>query len=194
MYSLVKRIFDVAVSATFLLCFCWLYALIALMVVIDSPEGRAFYAGLRVGKGGKTFRCYKFRTMQPGSARAQDFISSQDDPRLTRFGKFLRRRRIDEFPQFWNVFVGDMSVVGPRPQPVDLVARLAKEVPGFSRRHFVRPGITGPAAIKGRAASVRGNYRRTRNWDLWYIEHSCFALDLRLLGRTVLVVFQGQGI
>lgn len=194
MYPWVKRIFDVAISAAFLLCFCWLYALVALLIVRDSPEGRAIYAGPRAGRGGKPFRCYKFRTMKPGSARTCDLVSSQDDPRLTRFGRVLRKTRLDEIPQFWNVLIGDMSVVGPRPQPMDLIARLNKELPGFSRRHSVRPGITGPAAIKGREAAVRCNYGRTRNWDLWYIEHSCFALDIRLIVNTIGVVLRSQGI
>jgi lipopolysaccharide/colanic/teichoic acid biosynthesis glycosyltransferase len=187
-----KRLFDVASSGMALLLLSPLLLTLALWVRLDTP-GRVFFLQRRVGKDGELFRVYKFRTMidrDPDliDQRKEQVISEGVDPRITRAGRFLRRTSLDELPQLWNIFRGDMSVVGPRPVLPEQVPAIPPE---FITRLGVRPGLTGLAQIRG---------RRSLGWleqlgaDVEYVCNRSFIYDMGIIVRTFLVVFSGQGV
>lgn len=181
-----KRVFDVTFSLTALLVTSPLLFLLAIAIVIDS-RGRVLYTPYRLGYGGKPFKCYKFRTMVECEGVHPTSSTSQDDPRVTRLGRYLRKSSLDELPQFLNVLRGEMSVVGPRPHRVALNMQLRDEVPGYMERHYVRPGITGLAQVngwRGPTETMRQKTERTR-LDLWYVSNWTFWLDLKIIFRTV---------
>jgi exopolysaccharide biosynthesis polyprenyl glycosylphosphotransferase len=194
---LIKRAMDVVVSAVTLLSLLPLLPIIALAIKLDSP-GPVFFAQERVGRGARRFRVYKLRTMlQDAEARTEElrarsahaaWLLLDRDPRVTRFGRFLRRTSIDEIPQVWNVLRGDMSLVGPRPMPLDTDGHIS----GWGRRRLdLTPGITGPWQVLGRTSipfeeMVKLDYLYVTNWSLWG--------DIELLLRTVLVVLSRRGV
>ena len=193
----VKRAFDVIASVVALLLTAPLMAVIAMAIKLDSP-GPAFYRAPRAGKKGKAFLCLKFRTMIADADNLKEnlrlhnercgvFFKMADDPRITRLGGFLRRYSLDELPQFWNVLHGDMSVVGPRPHPLDDCRRYQLE---YLRRLDVRPGITGLWQVTARRDPSFG---RGLSLDLHYIEHWNLWMDLRILLKTAGAVLQGNG-
>jgi lipopolysaccharide/colanic/teichoic acid biosynthesis glycosyltransferase len=181
-----KRFFDTVVVIPLVLCF--LFSLF--WVVLLNPffnKGGVFFKQRRVGLNGKIFTVLKFRTMVGGSQL--DKFEHEEQGRITGFGDFLRRTRIDELPQIWNVFVGDMSLIGPRPERPRFVKEYLSEIPDYSRRHTVRPGISGLAQLRyGYTSDVAGTERKLR-WDLEYINRMSFRLDMVILGQTARVVF-----
>jgi exopolysaccharide biosynthesis polyprenyl glycosylphosphotransferase len=194
---LLKRLMDIAVSGFALLVLGPLLLIVAALVKLDSP-GPAFYNALRLGRKGRRFRCHKFRTMVANAQDTKEQLRVQNqregptfkvvkDPRITKLGKWLRRYSIDEIPQLWNVFVGDMSLVGPRPHPLDDCARYELE---HLRRLDVMPGITGLWQVTARRCA---SFHTNMALDLEYIEGWSLWMDLRILARTVAVVFQGTG-
>jgi exopolysaccharide biosynthesis polyprenyl glycosylphosphotransferase len=193
----VKRALDVVVSLGLLLITLPGMLCIALLVLLDSP-GPVFYAALRVGRKGKPFRCFKFRTMVADANRIKEELRSQnqrrgpcfkilEDPRITRVGRWLRRYSLDELPQLWNVLAGEMSMVGPRPHPLDDFARYELN---HLRRLDVTPGITGLWQVMARRSP---SFQTNLALDIEYIEHWSLRLDLRILLKTVAVVLQGTG-
>jgi len=188
-----KRTFDIAFAATFMLSLgFWLLPLIALIIKLDSP-GPAFFRQRRVGLAGAEFTCLKFRTMshEPGAGFRQ---TERNDPRITRVGAFLRKTNLDELPQFINVLLGQMSVVGPRPHVSELDEAFSGSVPSYSCRNLVRPGVTGLAQIsgcRGETRSVREMNHRVR-FDVFYIRSISFTMDLRIIVQTALKVVQGD--
>jgi len=193
-----KRLLDVALSAVGLLLTLPLLASIAVAIRLDSP-GPVFYSAPRAGKKGGQFRCYKFRTMIADADGRKDALRSfnerqgplfkiTDDPRVTRVGKWLRRYSLDELPQLWNVLIGDMSLVGPRPHPLDDYQRYSLE---DLRRLDVTPGLTGAWQVSARKDS---SFQRSMSLDLDYIENWSFWTDLRILWRTFGVVLRGTGV
>jgi exopolysaccharide biosynthesis polyprenyl glycosylphosphotransferase len=194
---LVKRLLDVALSAMALVCLAPALALIALLIKLDSP-GPVLYSALRAGRKGRPFHCYKFRTMVKdaddlkGELRARNqrrgpFFKIPDDPRITRIGRVLRRYSLDELPQLWNVLVGDMSLVGPRPHPLDDFSAYAIE--HFSRLD-VTPGITGLWQVTGRKDP---SFQNGVDLDLEYIRRWSLGLDLRILLKTASEIWRGSG-
>ena len=192
-----KRVLDLAVSSFCLILTTPLLLFIAIMIKLDS-KGSALYGALRVGRKGKRFRCFKFRTMVTDAGRLKDALRSRnqregpcfkvaDDPRVTRVGRWLRRYSLDELPQLWNVCRGEMSLVGPRPHPVDDFARYDLE---HFRRLDVTPGITGLWQVTGRRDP---SFQTTMTLDLEYIEKWTLWMDLRILVKTIGVVFRGTG-
>lgn len=187
-----KRAFDILSSALALIVLSPLLAVLALWIKLDSP-GRIFFLQRRIGKGQRVFRIVKFRSMierDPDSINqnAEKVISEGGDPRITRSGRFLRKTSLDELPQLWNIFIGDMSVVGPRPvipEQVEVVP------PDCMVRFDVRPGLTGLAQVRG---------RRSLSWleqvqaDAEYARDYGFLYDLWLILRTVHVVATGKGV
>ena len=178
--------------------FLWpLIVVIGVAVKLDSP-GPVIYRSLRVGKCGREFDCYKFRTMVAGSdalkeslnrlnQRRGPFFKIADDPRVTRFGRFLRKYSLDELPQLWNVLKGDMSLVGPRPLPVEDCAQYA---PGHRRRLDVIPGVTGLWQVMARA---NPSFEICMMLDLAYIQEWSLLLDCRILLKTIPAVLSGEG-
>jgi exopolysaccharide biosynthesis polyprenyl glycosylphosphotransferase len=192
-----KRALDLIGSAVSLLLSLPLLGIIALLVKLDSP-GPILYGAPRIGRKGVRFRCFKFRTMVPQADALKDdlrasnqrqgpFFKIVDDPRITRVGRLLRRYSLDELPQLWNVFLGDMSLVGPRPHPLDDCAHYDLD---HLRRLDVTPGITGLWQVTARRDP---SFDRNMALDLEYIEKWSLTLDLRILLRTASVVFRGTG-
>ncbi|MGH9468329.1 MAG: exopolysaccharide biosynthesis polyprenyl glycosylphosphotransferase [Terriglobales bacterium] len=170
-----------------------LLGLIALAVRCDST-GPILFRQIRVGRHGRAFVMYKFRSMRPDAEAVSGPVwTAVADPRITRTGVWLRRTRLDELPQLWNVLAGDMNLVGPRPERPVFVEQLRTALPAYDQRHRVRPGITGWAQIRrGYCASTVAT-REKLACDLFYIRHRSLWLDLRILARTPKVMVLGRG-
>lgn len=179
--SAVKRTADIVVSGTIIIAFSWLYAILAIGVKASSP-GPVFFKQRRVGKGNKPFEMLKFRSMRVND-ESDTAWSTDVDPRKTRFGSFIRKFSLDELPQFFNVFVGDMSVVGPRPEIPHYVKEFRDQYPRYMLRHQIRPGITGWAQVNGLRGDTSIDERIQA--DLWYIDHWTPSLDLAIFAKTV---------
>jgi len=191
---LVRRFMSSLVGLIGLLLAVPLIPFIALAIWLDSP-GPVFYSQERVGEGGeKVFHCYKFRTMrQDAEADIGPTWADDNDPRITRVGRFLRISRLDEIPQLWCVLKGDMAFVGPRPERPEFVKRLTKEIPYYGMRHLVRPGITGWAQIRyGYGNTVEGATEKLQ-YDLFYIKNASIGLDVLILFQTFKIVLRGRG-
>jgi exopolysaccharide biosynthesis polyprenyl glycosylphosphotransferase len=188
----VKRIVDVVISILSLIVLMPLYATIAVLVKLGS-DGPVFYSHERIGLHGKPFWIYKFRSMYNDAEKNGPALSSENDQRITPIGKFLRRTRMDELPQFFNVLIGDMSLVGPRPERQFFIDQIVKEAPHYKHLHKVRPGITSWGQVKyGYAENVEQMIERLK-FDVLYIENMSLMVDLKILIYTVLIVLQGRG-
>jgi Undecaprenyl-phosphate glucose phosphotransferase len=185
--SVLKRAFDLAVSAVLLVLLSPVLVAIAIWVKLDSP-GPALYAQERVGSNGRRFRMLKFRTMRTDAEAEGPQWSRADDPRRTRGGEILRRLSLDELPQLWNVFVGHMSLVGPRPEQPVFVDQFRASIPRYMLRHHVKSGITGWAQVNG----LRGDtpLERRIEYDLYYIENWSMGFDMKILAMTVVRIFR----
>lgn len=185
--SLTKRLMDIILSLLGLIILSPLMLFIALAIKLDSP-GPVFYSQTRTGFKGKTFKVYKFRTMVKNAEKfSGPVLATEQDPRITRTGSWLRKTRMDEIPQFWNVFCGNMSLVGPRPERPYFVEEFSEELPEFDYRHLVKGGITGLAQIEGRYSTKP---RNKLNYDLFYAQNKSLLLDIVILLRTAKVLFQ----
>ena len=188
----IKRAFDIAFSALALLIL-WIPMVIIAVLVKTSSKGRVFFHQERVGLQGKSFRIIKFRSMVANAESSGPQLSSASDPRITPIGRFLRRTRMDELPQFWNVIKGEMSLVGPRPERQHFIDEITKVAPHYRHLHKVRPGITSWGQVKfGYAENVEQMLRRLK-YDILYIENMSLAVDLKILAYTALIVLKGDG-
>lgn len=180
-----KRLFDIVSSVIFLLCFWWLYIIVAILVKkkLGSP---VIFKQRRPGLNGKIFTMYKFRSMTDARDKNGKLLS--DAERLPKFGNLLRATSLDEIPEIINVLKGDMSLVGPRPLLVEYLSRYSKEQ---ARRHEVRPGITGWAQVNGRNAI---SWEEKFKYDVEYIDSCSFLLDIRIIFLTIKKVFVKEGI
>ena len=186
-----KRAFDGIVSA-FLLLVSVPLVVIAAAAIAATSKGGVLYRQTRIGKDGETFDLWKLRTMRVGAEEETGAVlASPGDPRITAIGRALRSARIDEIPQLWNVLVGDMSLVGPRPERPEFTRRFVETVPGYSLRHAVRPGLTGLAQVSGDYSSEPDIKLR---YDLAYLNNWSFGLDLSILMRTLPVIFTRRGL
>jgi sugar transferase (PEP-CTERM system associated) len=166
---------------------------IMLAIRLDSP-GPVLYRQKRVGRGGVPFYCYKFRTMRKDAeADTGATWATDDDPRITRAGRFLRSSRLDEIPQLWCVLKGDMNFVGPRPERPEFVEWLSKEIPYYGVRHTVRPGITGWAQVQYKYGNTLEDAREKLQYDLFYIKNGSIGLDLVISLQTIKIVLLGRG-
>ena len=161
--------------------------------MLDSP-GPVLYRQVRMGRHGRPFVIYKFRSMRPDAERHGGPVWAQaDDARVTRVGRFLRRARLDELPQLWNVLRGEMTLVGPRPERPEFAPMLEKAHPGYGLRLLVKPGLTGWAQVCHRYTGTVAETRMKLEYDLYYICHAGHGFDLRVLLRTVGVVLGMKG-
>jgi exopolysaccharide biosynthesis polyprenyl glycosylphosphotransferase len=189
----VKRLIDILLAVVGLVLSLPLLPLLAMAIKIDSP-GPLLFSQLRVGNREDLFRLYKFRTMrQDAEAKSGAVWSQVNDPRITRFGAFMRKTRLDEIPQLYNVLVGQMSFVGPRPERPEFVEKLKEQIPYYSRRHFIKPGLTGWAQVRyPYGASVEDALEKLR-YDLYYVKNLSFFLDTLIFFDTIKVVLFGRG-
>ena len=188
-----KRLFDIAFSLIISICILlWLIPLLGLAIKINSP-GPILFVQLRSGRNGRQFRCFKLRTM----VMRNDVVFQQatrDDPRVTKLGKLLRKTNLDELPQFLNVLLGDMSLVGPRPHPIPLDAQHWHTTPKYTERYSVKPGITGLAQVRGCQGETDTLMKMTHRvrLDRWYIANRSFGFDLKICWWTITKMLQGD--
>ncbi|MDH4067172.1 MAG: TIGR03013 family PEP-CTERM/XrtA system glycosyltransferase, partial [Acidobacteriota bacterium] len=189
----VKRFLDILFAIVGLVIAAPVMALVALGLRLSS-NGSALYSQTRVGRNGVPFTIYKFRSMRVDAEATSGAVwSTQNDPRVTTVGRFLRRTRLDELPQLWNVLRGDMSFVGPRPERPEFVAELARQIPYYGQRHAVRPGVTGWAQVRYTyGASVEDALEKLQ-YDLFYAKHMSAAFDLYIVLETVKTVLVRAG-
>lgn len=188
----VKRTFDVTVSALSLIALSPFLALTA-CIVKHTSKGPVIYSQERIGKKRKPFNIYKFRSMRENAEEQGPQLSSEHDSRITPFGRFMRKYRVDELPQFWNVLKGDMSLVGPRPERAYFIERIIKKAPYYGLVFQVRPGITGWGMVKyGYASTIDEMVKRSR-YDLLYLNNMSISTDMKILIHTVNTVLEGAG-
>ena len=188
-----KRIFDMTIAGLGIVMAVPIILITAVIIKIVSP-GPVFFKQERVGWGGRPFYLYKLRTMCVDAEKNTGPVwAKEDDPRLIRFGKIIRKLHIDELPQLFNVLKGDMSIVGPRPERPVFVERLSREVIDYRKRISVRPGITGLAQVWHRYDETIADVRKKVKYDLLYIREMCLMVDIRILFRTIIVAALGKG-
>lgn len=189
----IKRLMDIFVSFC-VLAFGAPVALVVATIIKATSSGPAVYKQVRVGRNGKTFTMLKFRSMyEDAEKRAGPQWAKENDPRITPVGRFIRKTRLDEIPQFVNVLKGEMSLVGPRPERPFFVEQLKKEIPWYVRRIKMKPGITGWAQVKHKYDETIDDVKQKVLYDLYYFENMSIVLDVKIILRTVLVVFTGKG-
>ena len=191
--SAAKRTLDIVVATIGLILSAPIMVLVAIAVRATST-GPALYHQERTGENGRPFTVHKFRSMRSDAEATTGAVwSVKGDKRVTPVGRFLRRTRLDELPQFWNVLRGDMSVIGPRPERPQFVAELTKQIPFYGQRHAVRPGLTGWAQVRHSYGSTVEDALQKLQYDLFYIKHMSVAFDLLIMMETVKTVLVRRG-
>lgn len=191
--AVAKRVIDVLVGAVLLILTAPVMAVVAVAIKISSP-GPVLYRQRRVGKNGRPFTLRKFRSMRVDAEAATGAVwAIANDPRVTPIGRFLRRTRLDELPQLWNVLANDMSLVGPRPERPEFVERLAREITLYGQRHHVKPGLTGWAQISYPYGSSVSDALQKLQYDLYYLKHMSIALDLFIIAATAKTIWSRTG-
>jgi Undecaprenyl-phosphate glucose phosphotransferase len=188
-----KRLFDVVFSSlVIILILSWLTPILAILIKLES-KGPVFFKQKRSGRDNEPFWCLKFRSMRVNNYK-EELQATKDDPRITRIGAFIRKTSLDEMPQFFNVFLGQMSVIGPRPHMLKHTEEYSKIIDKFMVRHLVKPGITGWAQVNGYRGETRDVMEmegRVRA-DVWYIENWSFGLDVKIIIMTIINMIRGE--
>jgi sugar transferase (PEP-CTERM system associated) len=188
-----KRLIDVVASLALLAVFLPVMVVTAIAIAFESGSP-IFYRQERVGRGGKRFVIWKFRSMRlDAEADGKARWAEAGDPRCTRVGRLIRKTRIDELPQLFNVLMGDLSLVGPRPERPEFVAGLAQEIPFYNARHSVKPGVTGWALVRYAYGASSYDAKKKLEYDLYYVKNHTLLLDVLILIETVRVVLRGEG-
>ena len=192
-YRIFKRLFDIIFASMVLVVVSPLFLIFSVLIRLDSP-GAIFFSQVRLGKSGKPFRIFKFRTMRKNAELETGPVwAREDDPRITRLGRFLRKTHLDELPQLINILSGDMSLIGPRPERPEFAQKINQEVPRFVSRLNVKPGLTGLAQVKyPYGDSIRDAARKLR-YDVLYIKRMCWMLDFQIILWTFNRVLTGEG-
>jgi lipopolysaccharide/colanic/teichoic acid biosynthesis glycosyltransferase len=188
-----KRIFDILFSV--LVCvfvLSWLTPLIAIIIFLESGEN-IFFTQKRVGEFGKSFTIYKFKSMKGVPPVNDPLLSNDEKNRITKFGKFMRAYRIDEFPQFVNVLLGEMSIVGPRPERQQFLDKVIAKIPKYKEMQQLKPGITSIGQIKYGYADNTSQMLKRARYDLIYLDNLSYRTDLKVIFATIKVVFKGTG-
>jgi undecaprenyl-phosphate galactose phosphotransferase/putative colanic acid biosynthesis UDP-glucose lipid carrier transferase len=190
---LIKKGFDLIFSLIVILgIFTWLFPILILFVKLSS-KGPIFFKQIRSGENNNEFICYKFRTMKVNSV-SDEIQASKNDSRITTIGAFMRKTNLDELPQFFNVLIGNMSVVGPRPHMIKHTLEYSELINNYLIRHFAKPGITGWAQVNGYRGETRelNDMQKRVDFDIWYIENWSFLLDLKIIWRTIVNMIRGD--
>lgn len=187
-----KRIFDLSLALMVGIPALPVMLVSALIVKLESP-GPVIYSQLRVGENQKEYSVYKFRSMRNDAEKSGAQWAVENDPRVTKFGNFMRKTRIDELPQIWNVLKGEMSFIGPRPERRVFIEQIEKEVPNYNVRHCVKPGLTGWAQVMYPYGASVEDAKRKLEYDLYYIKYQNFYLDLIIMFKTIQIVIFGKG-
>ena len=190
--QLVRQIVSMLVASVGLLLFLPFFPFVVLLIRLSS-KGPIFFRQTRVGAGGRTFYVYKFRSMFTDAESGGARWATKNDPRVTRFGMMMRKTRIDELPQLWNILRGDMGFVGPRPERPEFVPMLAEHLPFYYLRHLVRPGLTGWAQVRFGYGATLAENREKLEYDLYYIKHMSLGLDLLIMFETVKTILRRRG-
>lgn len=190
--QIARRLVSTLTAAFGLLLFLPFLPFVILMVRLSSP-GPIFFRQTRVGMGGRNFTVYKFRTMRTDAEAAGAKWATKNDPRVTRVGMFMRKTRLDEVPQLWNVLRGDMGFVGPRPERPEFVPWLSEQIPYFDLRHMIRPGLTGWAQVRYGYGATLAESREKLEYDLYYIKHMTLGLDLLIMFETIKTIIRRRG-
>jgi sugar transferase (PEP-CTERM system associated) len=190
--QIARRIVSTLTAAVGLLLFLPFLPFVVLLVRLSSP-GPIFFHQTRVGMGGRNFQVHKFRTMRTDAEASGAKWATKNDPRVTKIGMFMRKTRLDEVPQLWNVLCGDMGFVGPRPERPEFVPMLAEKIPYFELRHMIRPGLTGWAQVRYGYGATLEQAREKLEYDLYYIKHMTLGLDLLIMFETVKTIVRRQG-
>lgn len=192
-YDTWKRLFDILGSLALLTLAVPVMMFLSFIVRLSSP-GPAIYCQRRLTAGRRIFTIFKFRTMRSDAETTSGAVwASKDDPRVTKIGKFMRKTRLDELPQLMNVLIGDMSLIGPRPERPEIAISLQKEFPNFMKRCEVPAGLTGLAQVSSGYADSVDSYKDKLKHDLEYVEQRSLLLDFKIILKTVLVVLTGDG-
>jgi lipopolysaccharide/colanic/teichoic acid biosynthesis glycosyltransferase len=193
MYIALKRATDISLSLFGIISLFPLGLIISLLILIESKKP-VFFVQNRVGKGGKIFKMYKFRSMVNGAeTHCGPVWAKENDPRITPIGRIIRKTRIDELPQLFNVLKGEMSMVGPRPERPEFVKTLRQQIPEYTKRLRLKPGLTGLAQINHRYDTCLDDVRKKLASDIEYMEKQNFSIDLKILTKTIGVVLTGKG-
>jgi sugar transferase (PEP-CTERM system associated) len=190
--QIARRLVSTLTAAAGLLMFLPFFPIVLLLVRLSSP-GPIFVRQTRVGLGGNNFTVYKFRTMRTDAEVAGAKWATKNDPRVTRVGMFMRKTRLDEVPQLWNVLRGDMGFVGPRPERPEFVPWLSEQIPYFDLRHMIRPGLTGWAQVRYGYGATLAESREKLEYDLYYIKHMSLGLDLLIMFETIKTILRRRG-
>ncbi|MBN1421157.1 MAG: TIGR03013 family PEP-CTERM/XrtA system glycosyltransferase [Planctomycetes bacterium] len=192
-HSFLRRVLEVAIATFLLILTLPLCVAVALLIKLGS-KGPVFFSQERMGKDGKIFRVLKFRSMRTDAEAGTGPVwATKEDPRVTRIGRWIRKLRIDEIPQLWNVFRGEMALVGPRPERPHFVETLRRQIPYYDERHTVKPGLTGWAQINYPYGSSLEDADEKLQYDFYYIKHRSPLFDLYIAARTIKVVLLGEG-
>ncbi|HZY64207.1 MAG TPA: TIGR03013 family XrtA/PEP-CTERM system glycosyltransferase [Edaphobacter sp.] len=190
--QIARRMVSTLTALIGLLIFLPFFPFVILAVRLSSP-GPIFFRQTRVGMGGRNFTVYKFRTMRQDAEASGAKWATKNDPRVTRLGMFMRKTRLDEIPQLWNVLRGDMGFVGPRPERPEFVPWLAEQIPYFELRHMIRPGLTGWAQVRYGYGATLEQSREKLEYDLYYIKHMTLGLDLLIMFETIKTIIRRRG-
>jgi lipopolysaccharide/colanic/teichoic acid biosynthesis glycosyltransferase len=193
MYQILKTSFDYAVSILCLVILCPLIIILSIVILITGGCP-VIYSQKRTGKNKKTFDIYKFRSLKHGTNLGTDLIFNKNDERITRIGRFMRKYKLDEIPNFVNVLLGDMSVVGPRPEQEYYIEKIVSKAPDYTKLLKVKPGITSFGQVKFGYASTVDEMIERLKYDLYYMENRTFKFDLKIIFHTIVIVLKGKGI
>lgn len=188
-FDMYQRILDIVGSLIGLIVGLPLIVIFGILIKIED-NGPITYKQERLGKGGKKFYIYKLRSMRTDAEKFGAQWAQKEDPRITKVGKFIRKTRVDEIPQLFNILKGDMSIIGPRPERPSFTEQFNQEIPGFINRLAIKPGLTGWAQVNGGYDITPEEKLKA---DIYYIEHRSFFMDMNILLKTVKVVFTGEG-
>ena len=191
-YEITKRLFDLFFASLFLIISLPFWPLIAIIIGLES-RGKIFYTQTRVGQGGRPFIMIKFRSMVENAEKNGPQMTQKQDPRITKFGNFSRKSRLDEIPQLWNIIKGDMSFVGPRAERPEFHQELKSKIPFYQERYLIKPGLSGWAQLKrSYYSSVEDNFEKVQ-YDLYYIKNRSFIFDFSIILKTINIVLRGGG-